>query len=69
MPDVVKNRQWNVKPMPSAEVHGRIHGNYRGKPQFNVAERYVHGTPTTAKVATGSAVGHPGAAAKAQLDD
>jgi hypothetical protein len=42
--------------------------SYLGKPQFNALERYVYGTPTWSKVATGAAVGHPTAAAKSQLD-
>lgn len=51
-----------------AEMHGRITGSYKGKPQFSAVERYVHGTPTWSKVGTGVAVGHPAGAAKAQAD-
>ena len=39
--------------MPNPEIHGRIHGRYRGKPQFNQAQRYWYGTPAWSKVATG----------------
>lgn len=68
----VKNQPWNIKAMPEgpvgAEMHGRMTGSYQGKPRFNAVERYVHGTPTWSKVATGAAVGHPAGAAKAQSD-
>jgi hypothetical protein len=46
VPDRIKNQPWNIKPMPSAEVHGRLTNSYEGKPQFNAVERYVYGTPT-----------------------
>lgn len=59
VPDVVKNQQWNVKGMPSPEVHGRIHGPYLGRPQFNVVQRYHYGTPRWAKAATVSTAGRP----------
>jgi hypothetical protein len=72
-PDWLKNQPWNIKPMPEgpagAEMHARIRHGYRGKPQFNPVERYVYGTPTQSKVATGAAIGHPAAAAKAQSDE
>jgi hypothetical protein len=66
IPDAIKNQPWNIKPMPSAEVHGRIAGSYKGKPQFSVAERYWYGTPAWSKVGTAVAIGHPLAAANAQ---
>jgi hypothetical protein len=69
VPDAIKNQPWNIKPMPSAEVHGRIAGSYKGKPQFNAAERYWYGTPAWSKVATEALAGHPVAAAMAQSDD
>lgn len=72
VPERIKNQPWNIKPMPDgpagAEMHGRMTGPYKGKPQFNAVERYVHGTPTLSKVGTGAAVGHPAGAAKAQSD-
>jgi hypothetical protein len=72
VPDWIKNQPWNIKGMPEgpagAEMHARIRHGYKGKPQFNQVERYVYGTPTWSKVATGAAVGHPAAAAKAQSD-
>ncbi len=68
IPEAIKNQPWNIKPMPSPEVHGRLTGSYKGKPRFNVVEGYVHGTPTWSKVATGTAVGHPAGAVKAQMD-
>jgi hypothetical protein len=68
VPDAIKNQPWNIKPMPSPEVHGRLTGSYKGKPRFNAVEGYVQGTPTWSKVATGAAVGHPAGAVKAQVD-
>ncbi len=69
VPDFIKNQPWNIKPMPSAEVHGRITGSYKGKPQFNAAQRYWYGTPAWSKVGAAAAVGHPVAAVMAQSDD
>ena len=65
VPDQIKNHPLNIKGMPSAEVHGRITGGYKGKPQFNVLERYWNGTPAWSKVLTFDAPGHPIAAARA----
>lgn len=62
VPDWIKNQPWNIKGMPSPEVHGRIHGQYGQKPQYGVVEQYVRGTPTWSKAATVSAVGHPAVA-------
>lgn len=58
IPDAIKNQPWNIKGMESAEQHGRIHGPYKGKPQFNRAERYWYGTPTWWKAANASALTH-----------
>lgn len=60
IPDVVKNQPWNYKMMETPLHHTRIHGASRkfGLPQFNVLERYLHGTPTWWKAANGSAAGH-----------
>lgn len=63
-PDVIKNHPANIHGMPSREVHGRIHGRYKGKPRYGLLGRYWHGTPHLSKVATGSAAGHTAAAAK-----
>jgi hypothetical protein len=68
VPDAIKNQPWNIKPMPSPEVHGRLTGSYKGKPRFTPIERYVHGTPTWSKVGTAAAVGHPAGAAKAATE-
>jgi len=67
VPEAVKNSHWNVMPRPP-EVHGRLHHRVGDQPRYNVAERYMYGTPTTAKVATSAAVGHPAGAAKAQSE-
>jgi hypothetical protein len=60
-PDWLKNQPWNIKGMPSPEVHGRIHGRYAGKPQFNAVQRYWYGVPAWAKVQHGLAAEHVGA--------
>lgn len=49
VPDAIKNQPWNVTPMPSREVHGRIHGPYKGQPQYGQLERYWRGAPDWAK--------------------
>jgi hypothetical protein len=56
-PDAIKNQPWNIKGRVP-ETHGRIHGPYAGKPQFNVIERYIEGTPTWWKVQNGIWLGH-----------
>ncbi len=63
VPDWIKNQPWNIKPMPSAEVHGLIHGPYKKQPRFNLAQQLWHGTPRWAKAAGLLAVGDPIAAA------
>ena len=72
VPEWLKNQPWNIMPMPEgpvgAELHGRMTGKYKGKPKFNALERYIYGTPTWSKTATGAAVGHPAAAAKAEVE-
>jgi hypothetical protein len=65
VPDWIKNQPWNIKPMPSPEVHGRLRGSYKGKPQFNPLEGYWFGTPAWSKVGTADAIGHSVAAAQA----
>jgi hypothetical protein len=67
VPDAVKNSRWNIMPRPP-EVHGRIHHRVGDLPRYNPARRFVHGTPTTAKVLTGSAIGHPVAGARASSE-
>lgn len=69
VPDAIKNHPLNINGMPSAEVHGRVHGRYKGKPRYNPAQRYWYGTPDWSKVATGAAVGHPVAGAKAWWEE
>ncbi|MCA6246558.1 MAG: hypothetical protein IM671_07530 [Phenylobacterium sp.] len=72
VPEWLKNQPWNIKPMPEgpvgAEMHGRMTGRYKGKPKFNALEQYIYGTPAWSKTATGAAVGHPAAAAKAESE-
>ena len=49
VPDKIKNQPWNITDMPSPEVHGRIHGNYKGQPQYPWLERHWGGSPGWAK--------------------
>lgn len=49
VPDSIKNQPWNITAMPSREVHGRVHGPYKGQPQYGQIERYWRGAPDWAK--------------------
>jgi hypothetical protein len=69
VPDFIKNHPLNIMPMPSAEVHGRLTGRYKGLPKFTLFEQFLHGTPTWAKVGAVDAAGHPIAATTASRDD
>jgi hypothetical protein len=57
VPNKIKNQPWNIKPMPDAATHMKIHGLF-GHPKFNPLERYWHGTPGWWKKANGSVAGH-----------
>jgi hypothetical protein len=63
VPNLIKNHPANIHGMPSREIHGRLHGRYKGKPEFGFLHKYWHGTPHLSKVATGSAAGHAASAA------
>jgi hypothetical protein len=64
VPDQIKNHPANIMGMPSREIHGRLHGRFKGKPEFGLLGKYWHGTPHLSKVATGSAAGHTVTAAR-----
>lgn len=73
-PEAIKNQPWNIKGMPSEEVHARMRGARNGKPKFNAVERYVQGTPAWWKVQNGVWAAHAGGGAQegmnpAALDD
>lgn len=68
VPPEIRNHPLNIKPMQSPETHWRIEHRVGTKPRFNPAQRYWYGTPDWAKVGTGTAVGHPAAAARAGQD-
>ena len=57
VPDAIKNQPFNIKGMPSAEVHGRVHGRYAGKSQFNAAKQFWQGTPRYGKAAAAGGLG------------
>jgi hypothetical protein len=69
VPDVVKNHPFNIVGMPSREVHGRIHGSFKDKAQYDALHRWWHGTPAGAKAATAGALTHPAGAAWAARND
>lgn len=50
-PDGFKNQPWNITGTATPEIHGRIHGRYKGKPQFTVVQQYRYGAPNWAKAA------------------
>ncbi len=49
VPDAIKNQPPNITAMPSPEVHGRIHGRYKGQARYGELERYWRGTPGWAR--------------------
>lgn len=67
VPDFIKNQPFNIKGMASPEIHGRIHGRYAGKPQFNVAQRFWEGTPRWWKAGVAEVLGTPLRAVEPQL--
>jgi len=56
IPDAIKNQPINIKVL-SPSNHTRIHGPYKGKPQFDPVRRVWYGTPDWAKGAAVSAGG------------
>jgi hypothetical protein len=62
VPDWIKNQPWDLKAMPSPQVHGRIHGPYKA-PQYNLQQRLWYGTPAWAKAIGAETVGRPAAGA------
>lgn len=57
IPDWIKNQPFNIKGMEDAVQHGRIHGRYKGLPQFNALQRYWYGTPQWWKAMNASLIG------------
>lgn len=46
IPDAIKNHPLNIIGMPKdLSVHGRLHGPYKGLPQYNALQKYWYGTP------------------------
>jgi hypothetical protein len=58
LPDWFKNQPFNLKPMPSAQIHDRMNHAAWGMPRLNFLERYHYGTPDWLKWAKSSAIGH-----------
>jgi hypothetical protein len=69
VPDWIKNRKWNLKPMPSHDVHMLVHGHrVQGLGRYGMARRIWHGSPWWFRIAgPASAVG--GGAALGYLYD
>jgi len=58
LPDWFKNQPFNLKAMPSAEIHDRLNYGAWGKPQLNPLERYWHGTPFWFKASNAGGASH-----------
>lgn len=58
VPKAIKNHPLNIKAMPDAVTHARIHHSGGGLPRFNPVERYIHGTPGWWKASHASAAAH-----------
>ncbi len=60
VPDVIKNHPWNIMGMPKAlSVHGRLHGPYKGLPEYNPFQKYWHGKPGWFKTSNAEMIGRP----------
>lgn len=68
VPDIIKNQEWNITPLPDAKTHGRIHHKWKTDPRFDPITRTIVGSPPWAKAAAAGAAGDGAAAAKAQQD-
>jgi hypothetical protein len=69
LPDWLKNQPWNLKPMPSAQIHDRMAHDAWKMPQLNLFQQLHYGTPDWAKWAAPAAVGHVGEAFSGLLGD
>lgn len=49
LPDWFKNQPFNLKPMPSAQIHDRMAHDAHGLPQLNLLQQLHYGTPDWAK--------------------
>ncbi len=58
LPDWFKNQPWNLKNMPSAQVHDRMNHAAWGLPQLNIFQQYHYGLPTWFKAGKVSLFGH-----------
>jgi hypothetical protein len=46
IPEAIKNHPLNIMGMPKdLSVHGRLHGSYKGLPEYNYLQKYWYGTP------------------------
>lgn len=70
VPDWLKNQPWNIKAMPldKPQIHGRMHGSYKGQGEFNALEKAWYGTPAWAKATAVGAIGDTGGTIKGQAD-
>lgn len=66
VPDFIKNHPANITATRAPSDHMRIHGRYKGQPQYGILERYWRGSPDWAKRA--HVWGPTGAATAADSD-
>ena len=57
-PEWFKNQPWNLKNMPSAQIHDRMNHAAWGMPQLNMLQQYHYGFPTWFKAGKVSLFGH-----------
>jgi len=56
VPNVIKNRTWNIMPAPNLLWHHSVHG--RGPMAYSIFGRFWHGSPGWAKAATGAGLAY-----------
>lgn len=60
IPEAIKNHPWNIIGMPAdLSIHGRLHGRYKGAPEFNRVQKYWHGTPRWFKQLNAEMIARP----------
>lgn len=69
VPGWIKHQPPFVRGMVDAADHGRIHGPYKGLPQYNALQRIWRGTPDWWKAANVSTPAHAGVAAGLAVDE
>lgn len=60
VPDFIKQFPLNLKALPSHEVHGRVHGRWKGLEKYDPITKWRVETPIWSKAAQGDVAGHAG---------